>query len=108
MGTALVAVTYGMTSGRVGPTVVALVALVGVVAGGVALRRGRGGVVALVLGLVGAVAGAVFAATADGGPGTGNGIVGALAALLLGIVAVVLGGVALTRRAAHEPQRVDA
>jgi hypothetical protein len=36
-------------------------------------------------------------ATADGGPETGNGVVGGYAALAIGLIAVVLGGLALTR-----------
>jgi len=95
--------TYGMTSGRVGPSVVAVLALVGAVAGVLAVRRGterparRAGLLALVLGIVGSVAGAVFAVTADGGPGTGNGLVGAVVAVVLGLVGVVLGAKALAR-----------
>lgn len=103
----------GMTSGRLGPTVLAVVALTGVVAGGLALRRRTGGrrggpgrvpaVTALALGLVGAGLGAVSAATADGGLGTGNGLGGAVVAVVLGVVATALGAVALGR-----PPRRDA
>jgi hypothetical protein len=34
---------------------------------------------------------------ADGGPGSGNGVVGGAAALVLGLAAVVLGGFGLAR-----------
>ncbi|WP_067536812.1 DUF6223 family protein [Nocardia crassostreae] len=99
------AAVTGMTSGRLGPTLTALVGLFAVVVGGRALLRsgrpggiGRGGaVVAVAAGLISAVVGAVFAATADGGPGTGNGIVGSFIAVVLGLVAVVLGGLTLNR-----------
>ena len=89
-----------MTSGRVGPTAVAVLALVGVVLGALALRRRAGrpaAITALVLGLLGVALGTVFAVTADGGPGTGNGVVGAVVAVVLGALALVLGGLALTR-----------
>lgn len=90
----------GLTSGRIGPTIVAVLALAGVVLGVLALRRraGRSGALgAVALGLVGAVLGVVFAATADGGLGTGNGLGGAVVAAVLGALAVVLGGLALAR-----------
>jgi hypothetical protein len=38
-------------------------------------------------------------AAAEGGPGTGYGIVGGYVALVVGLAAVVLGGWALARRA---------
>lgn len=101
----------GMTPGRLGPTVVAVVALAGVVAGGLALRRSGGGrtgrawaVAAVTLGLVGAGLGAFSAATADGGLGTGNGLGGAVVGVVLGLVAIALGGRALVR--AREGSRV--
>ncbi|MER8091032.1 DUF6223 family protein [Streptomyces sp. NPDC087532] len=53
-------------------------------------RRSRA-IVALVAGLTGMVIGALNLAVADGGPGTGNGVVGGILALLLGLIAVVLG-----------------
>ncbi|WP_054812723.1 DUF6223 family protein [Nocardia arizonensis] len=100
------AAVAGITPGRVGPTLTALVGLIGVVIGSVALARaGRMGIVnrrrsaiaALGSSLISVVLGVVFAATADGGPGTGNGIVGAFAAVVLGLVGVVLGGLTLNR-----------
>ncbi|MEU4343692.1 DUF6223 family protein [Nocardia sp. NPDC023852] len=98
------ATSYGMTSGRLGPTLTALVGLTGAVIGGLALRSagrmgsgGRGPTVALVAGLISVVLGGLFAATADGGPGTGNGIVGAFAAVVLGLISMALGGLALGR-----------
>lgn len=100
------AAVTGMTSGRVGPTLTALVGLVGVVAGVLALARGgriglgdgrRGAWVALISGLISLVLGTFFAATAQGGPGTGNGIVGAWVAMVLGVLGAALGGLALNR-----------
>lgn len=100
-------------SGRLGPTASAALGLVGAVLGGLALarsRRGtpagtggattierRGATAALVLGAVSVVLGALFLVTADGGPGTGNGVVGSLVALVVGPVAIVLGGLARSR-----------
>ena len=43
------------------------------------------------------VVGGLVLAVADGGPGTGNGVVGGALALVLGLIAMVLGGLALAR-----------
>ncbi len=98
---------YGLTAQRLWATTVAVLALVGVVIGGLALARsagrigtgnGRmGAIVALVAGLIAVVNGGLVLATADGGPGTGNGVVGAIVALVLGVIGMVLGRQALTR-----------
>ena len=48
-------------------------------------------------GLIGLVLGGLVAATAEGGVGSGNGLGGAFVALVLGLVATVLGGLALAR-----------
>jgi Family of unknown function (DUF6223) len=96
-----------LTADRLWATTVAVLALVGVVIGGLALARsagrigtgnGRmGAIVALVAGLIAVVNGGLVLATADGGPGTGNGVVGAMVALVLGVIGMVLGRQALTR-----------
>lgn len=101
-----VGVTY-MSAGRLGATVAAVVALTGVVVGGLALARPagrfgtgsgpRGAIVALAAGLSGMALGGLVVATSDGGIGTGNGLGGAIVALLVGLVAMVLGGLALAR-----------
>ena len=98
---------YGLTPRRLWPTMAAVLALVGVVIGGVALARpagrfgiaaGRlGAIVALVAGLIASVNGGLNLALANGGPGSGNGVVGGAAAFVLGLIAVVLGGIALGR-----------
>ncbi|GLX98714.1 DUF6223 family protein [Herbidospora sp. NBRC 101105] len=92
-----VAPVYGLTSGRVVSLVAALVALAGVGFGGMALFRfvRRRAVIALAAGAVGVVGGGWVVAVAEGGPGTGAGIVGGLVALVLGLVALALGGMAL-------------
>ena len=48
-------------------------------------------------GLIAAVNGGLNLAMATGGPGTGNGVVGGAAALVLGLIAVALSGLALAR-----------
>jgi hypothetical protein len=98
---------YGPTPRRLWATTVAVLALVGVVIGGLALARpasrfgtasGRlGAVVALVAGLIAVVNGGLVLGIANGGPGTGNGVVGGAGALVLGLIALVLGGLALAR-----------
>jgi hypothetical protein len=98
---------YGLTPQRLWATTLALLALAGVIIGGLALRRSAGHVdtgsgtwsatVALMAGLVAVVGGGLNLALATGGPGTGNGVVGGAAALVLGLVAMVLGGLAISR-----------
>ncbi len=98
---------YGPTSQRLWATTAALLALMGVVSGGLALARaakgigpgqGRNGaVLALVAGLIATISGGLLLAIANGGPGTGNGVVGAAAALVLGLIGMAAGGLVLTR-----------
>jgi hypothetical protein len=109
---------YGLTPRRLWATTVALLGLVGVVIGGLALARpasrfgtasGRlGAIVALVMGLIAAINGWLNLTIATGGPGTGNGVVGGAAALALGLIALAIGGLALARyrRTALQPGRV--
>ncbi len=97
---------HGLTPRRLWATTVVVLALVGVVIGGLALYRAarrvgnhgrRGAIVALVAGLLAVVNGGLNLVIANGGPGTGNGVVGGAAAFVLGLIALVLGGLALTR-----------
>jgi hypothetical protein len=97
---------YGLTPRRIWAATVAVLALVGVVIGGLALRRSAGrigpgngkmAIVALATGLIAVVNGGLNLAIAKGGPGTGNGVIGGAAALVLGLIAMALGGLALTR-----------
>ncbi len=108
----------GLTPRRLWATTVTVLALVGVVIGGLALARpasrfgtasGRlGSIVALVAGLIAVVNGWLNLAVANGGPGTGNGVVGGAAAFVLGLIALALGGLALARcrRTFLEPGRM--
>ncbi|GAA4262878.1 DUF6223 family protein [Dactylosporangium darangshiense] len=92
---------HTLTLDRLVATAAALAALAAAVVGALTLMRRlgrfakRGPAFALVAGAAGAVVGGLVLATADGGPGTGNGVVGAAAAVVLGLLAVVFG--ALTR-----------
>lgn len=96
---------YGMTPRRLWATAVAVLALIAVVSGGLALRRsagpvgnGRmGAIMAMMAGLIAAVNGGLNLALAKGGPGSGNGVIGGAAALILGLIAMALGGLALGR-----------
>ena len=109
---------YGVTPRRLWAATVAVLALVGVVIGGLALARpasrfgtasGRlGAIVALVAGLIAVVNGGLNLAIASGGPGTGNGVVGGAAAFVLGLIALAISWVALARcrRTAFEPGRM--
>jgi hypothetical protein len=97
----------GLTPRRLWATMTALLALAGVVVGGLALARpaGRfgatsgqsGAMAALTAGIVAVVNGGLNLAMASGGPGTGNGVVGGAAALVLGVLAAALSGLALVR-----------
>jgi hypothetical protein len=98
----VVAAGYQVGTGRLVPSLAAVLALCSVVAGVRAVaRRHRAGrpwtVAALVAGLVAAAVGAVHAATAAGGLGTGNGLAGAVVAVALGVLGAALCGVALAR-----------
>jgi hypothetical protein len=56
-----------------------------------------GAIVALATALIAVVNGGLNLAMATGGPGTGNGVVGGAAALVLGLIGMALGGLALAR-----------
>jgi hypothetical protein len=94
----------GLTARRLWASIVALLALAGAIIGGRAVSRpsssdirSHGAKLSVGLGLIGLVNGALNLALATGGPGTGNGVVGAAAAVVLGLVAVATGGIALSR-----------
>jgi hypothetical protein len=88
---------YVIGVGRTVPTAAALLALVGVVVGGLAMARSRRrqAVIAMVLGLIGVIVGGLHGANAAGGLATGNGLAGAVIAVVLGLIGVVLGWLAL-------------
>jgi hypothetical protein len=100
-----------MGSGRLWSLIAVVIGVVGVIVGGVALARAsrrvrigagsatgrQGAIVAAICGLVGFLIGVVIVATAGGGPGSGFGSVGGVVALVLGLIAMGLGGGALAR-----------
>jgi len=93
---------YGMTAGRAWSLAGGVLGLVGVVFGVLALRRRRGAAaVAVVMGVAGIAIGVLVVVMAKGGPGTGYGIVGGYVSLVVGVVATVLGGLALRRTGAR-------
>ena len=102
-----------LTADRAVATTAARLAAAGAIAGGRALARSARGEVsrraalALAAGAIGTIAGLWVLATADGGPGTGNGVVGGYAGVACGLLAVLLGGLALrrSRRPAGGPRK---
>jgi hypothetical protein len=97
----------GITNGRARAIVAAVVGLISLVVGGLALARsagrigngsGRAGaIVSLGLGLIGMVLSVVHLGRSTGGFGTGSGRAGAIVALVLGLIGTNLGGLALAR-----------
>jgi uncharacterized protein DUF6223 len=97
----------GITNGRARALVAAVVGLISLVIGGLALARsagrigagnGRAGaIVALALGLIGMVLSVAHLGSSTGGFGTGGGRAGAIVALVLGLIGMNLGGLALAR-----------
>jgi hypothetical protein len=97
----------GIGSGRLVPGVAAVVGLIGVVLGGLALVRSAGrigtgngrreSIAAGVAGLISVVVGGLHAANSAGGLGTGNGLAGAIVAMVVGLIGIVLGGLGLAR-----------
>jgi hypothetical protein len=91
---------YGWTPGRVAGSAAALVALAGVIIGGIAIARPGNpfrATVALAGGLTGIVGGGLVVALAKGGPGAGYGIVGGYVAIAIGLIATILGWMARAR-----------
>lgn len=103
----LAADVYTMGPGRLAAVAGALIGLVGVAAGALALARatGRttrgdartGALVAWAAGAVAVAAGVAVVVTAEGGLGTGNGLGGGVVAALLGLTAATLGRLAWVR-----------
>jgi hypothetical protein len=90
----------GLGSGRLIPTVAAVVGLIGVVLGGLALARSTGRFQAIgagAAGLLSAVVGGLHSVNSAGGFGSGNGLAGARVAIVLGLISMALGCLALAR-----------
>ena len=103
-----VAPTAGaITSGRARALAAAVVGLISLVIGGLAMARsagrigagaGRAGaIVARALGLIGMVLSVAHLGSSTGGFGSGSGRAGAIVALVLGLIGMNLGGLALSR-----------
>ncbi|WP_245733296.1 DUF6223 family protein [Lentzea jiangxiensis] len=84
-----------------------MLGVAGVVFGVLALTRLRGALVAVALGAAGVVIGAVVVLMAEGGPGTGYGIVGGYVSAVVGLAGVVLGVVARRKGARAAAQRAS-
>ncbi|MFE7379109.1 DUF6223 family protein [Streptomyces zhihengii] len=113
-GSVLIAAAEGgiIGDGRTGANLALGVGLLGLVIGWLAVARtgGRtgsartGGRSAIAVGAVGTGLAVLHLVTSSGGPGTGNGLVGAIVAVPLGLGGVFLGRRALTRfRRAGQP-----
>jgi len=98
---------YGLTSKRQFALLALGMALMSVVFGWRAFRksanhisvlnRNNGAIVAIVTGLMAVIGGGLNLATANGGPGSGNGVLGSAQALVLGLTGVLLSGLAIIR-----------
>ena len=60
-------------------------------------NRKYGTIVVIVTGLIAVIGGVLNLATANGGPGSGNGVLGSAQALVLGLTGIFLGGFAIAR-----------
>ena len=98
---------YGLTSKRQFALVALGMALISVVFGWRAFRKSASHtsilngkswpIVAIVSGLMAVIGGVLNLATANGGPGSGNGVLGSAQALVLGLTGMLLGGLAIVR-----------
>jgi membrane protein implicated in regulation of membrane protease activity len=98
---------YGLTSKRQFALVALGLALVSVIFGWRSFRKSasrisnltgkRGVIVAIVSGLIAVIGAGLNLATANGGPGSGNGVLGSAQALVLGLTGMFLGGLAMAR-----------
>jgi len=91
-----------MTAGRLGAIVAAALAVIGIFLAGRAFARPAGGAgsaprTSMSLGVAAIVLGGLVAVTSDGSVGTGNGLGGAIVAIVTGLIALVLGGLARAR-----------
>lgn len=95
----------GITPGRAAALLPAVIGLISVAAGWLALARSAArtgsvgflAIAALVPGLIGVILSGLHLARATGGIGTGSGRLGAIVALVLGLTGMILGGLALAR-----------
>lgn len=88
------AAAYDLTTGRTLTLVAIPFGVLGVVLGARALRAARLSPATGAASIVSLALGAGILLTADGGPGSGSGVVGAVLAMVLGVAGMVLGGLA--------------
>lgn len=97
---------YGMTSGRLWATIDAVAGLISVIMAGRSLARSaasagtggnKGATVAMVLGLIVVAYAALHLTMFTGDFGTGGGRAGAFVAMGLGVIGILLSGIALWR-----------
>ena len=94
----------GFTPARAMAISYALISLISVIVGWVAMARAsrvgsgkRRAIVALILGLIGATLSIIHLAQSTGSFGTGSGKLGAIIALVLAVTGIILGGLALRK-----------
>lgn len=95
---------HGLTLRRLWATAVVVMAFASVIVGGLGLARPTGRFTTVnwkrgtvLTGLIAAINGGLVLVFANGGPGSGNGVVGGAAAVVLGLAAVALGSLGLAR-----------
>jgi hypothetical protein len=88
------AASYDLTAGRALTLLAIPFGILGVVLGARALRAAKLSPASGCAGLVSTGLGVWTLLIADGGPGTGNGVVGAAIAVVLGLAGMALGGLA--------------
>lgn len=101
----LVADGLGLGTGRGWANLAALIGLISLVIGGFALARSAltGSIISLALALAGVVLSGLHIAYSTGGFGTGNGRLGAIVALVLGLIGVAVGVMGLARARRLKP-----
>lgn len=98
---------YGLTSKRQFALIAMALALLSVILGWRTFRKSAARtsilhgkswpVIAIVSGLVAVIGSILNLATSNGGPGSGNGVLGSAQALVLGLTGMFLGGLAIVR-----------
>jgi uncharacterized protein DUF6223 len=99
------AASYELTTGRTLTLVAIPFGVLGVVLGARALRAARFSPATGGASIVSAGMGGWLLLTADGGPGSGSGVAGAVLAVILGAAGLLLGGLAHRRQIASSGDR---
>jgi hypothetical protein len=99
-------VVYGFTSGRLFSTIDAAVGLISAVIGGMSLKRSirrignngqNGAMIAGVVGLIVIAYAVIHLSIFTGNFGTGGGRAGAIIAIVMGLISMILAGITLAR-----------